>query len=120
MYPPGKPQTGHYAAFRRRWFGKIIDRYRNSPTKIVFFRLPRGPILRPGNLVHKRSSSIRELSQRPNVLLVPEHTFDVLEHPELFKDAMHLNREGIARFSPMLAEEVSKLLGPPAPRQAGK
>jgi len=120
MYSPGVPQTGHYAAFRRKWFGKIIDRYRNSPTKIVFLRLPRGPIVRPGNLVQKKSSSIRELGQRPHVLLVPEHAFDSLEHPELFKDAMHLNREGVARFSPMLAEEVSKVLGPIAPGQAGK
>jgi len=120
MYPPGTPQTGHYAAFRRKWFGRIIDRYRNSPTKIVFLRLPRGPFLRPEGLVRKKSSSIRELAQRPNVLLVPEHAFDSLEHPEFFKDAMHLNREGIARFSPMLAEEVSKVLGPITPGQAGK
>jgi hypothetical protein len=120
MYPPGAPQTGHHAAFRRKWFGKIIDRYRNSPTKIVFLRLARGPILRPANLVRKKSSSIRELAQRPNVLLVPEHAFDSLEHPEFFKDAMHLNRDGMVRFSPMLAEEVSKLLGSPAPRQAGR
>jgi len=120
MYPPGAPQTGHFAAFRRKWFGKIIDRYRNSPTKIVFLRLARGPILRPANLVRKKSSSIRELAQRPNVLLVPEHAFDSLEHPEFFKDALHLNREGAERFSAMLAQQVSMLLGPPAARQAGK
>ena len=120
MYPPGAPQTGHFAAFRRKWFGKIIDRYRNSPTKIVFLRLARGPILRPANLVRKKSSSIRELAQRPNVLLVPEHAFDSLEHPEFFKDALHLNREGAERFSAMLAKQVSMLLGPPAARQAGK
>ena len=120
MYPPGNPQTGHYGAFRRKWFGKIIGLYRNSSTKIIFIRLPRGPIPRPGNLVQKKSSSIRELARQPNVLLVPEHAFDSLEQPELFKDALHLNRDGIARFSVMLAEEVAKLLGPPQPREAAK
>jgi hypothetical protein len=119
MYPVA-PQTGHFAAFRRKWFGKIVDRYRDSPTKIVFLRLARGPIPRPGNLVQKKSSSIREFARRPNVLLVPEHAFDSLEHPELFKDAMHLNREGSARFSAMLVEEVAKLLGPPQPREAAR
>ena len=110
---PVAPQTGHLAEYRRLWFGRIIDRYRGTPTRIVFLRLPRGPILRPANLVQKKSSSIREFASRPNVLLCDEHAFDSLEHPEFFKDAMHLNRDGIARFSPMMAEEVSRILGPP-------
>ncbi len=120
MYPVGAPQTGHFGDFRRTWFGNIIDRYRDSPTKIVFLRLARGPIPRPGNLVQKKSSSIRELARSPNVLLVPEHAFDSLEHPEFFKDALHLNREGTARFSAMLADEVAKLLGPPTTPRGGK
>lgn len=119
MYPIA-PQTGHFAEYRRKWFGKIIDLYRDSPTKIIFLRLARGPVPRPGNLVRKRSSSIRELARRPNVLLLPEHAFDSLEHPEFYKDGMHLNREGSARFSAMLAEEVARLLGAPQPREAAK
>jgi len=120
MYPPIARQTGHTAQFRRFWFGRIIDRYRGSPTKIIFLRLARGPIPRPDNLVHKTTSSIRELARRPNVLLVPEHAFDSLEHPELYKDAMHLNREGTERFSRMLVEEITKLLGTPQPREAAR
>jgi hypothetical protein len=119
LYPVA-PQTGHFAAYRRQWFGKIIDRYRGSPTKIVFVRLARGPIPRPDNLVRKRSSSIREFARRPNVLLAPEHAFDSLEHPEFYKDGMHLNRAGSERFSAMLAEEVARLLGPPPAREAAK
>jgi hypothetical protein len=117
MYPPA-PQTGRYAAFRRRWFGKIFDLYRDSPTKFIFVRLARGPIPRPDNLVRKKSSSIREFAHRPDVLLVPEHALDSLEHPEFYKDAMHLNREGVQRFSVMLAREVGALLAPPyAPQE---
>jgi hypothetical protein len=112
------PQTGRLAHLFRTWLGRTVDRYRESRTKIVFFRLPRGPIPRPDNLVKKRSSSIRELASRPNVILANEHLFDCLEHPEFFKDAMHLNRDGVARFSAMLADEVARILGPPGERAA--
>jgi hypothetical protein len=111
MSPPA-PQTGRLAAFRRAWYGRILERYRASSTKIIFVRLPRAPIPRPDGLVRKRSSTIRGFASRPNVLLCGEHAFDSLEHPELFRDALHLNRDGIARFSPMLAEDISHMLGP--------
>jgi hypothetical protein len=117
LYQP-QPQTGHKAAFRRQWFGRLIDCYRGSRTRIVFVRLPRGPVPRPAGLVQKRSSSIRELASRPGVVLLDEHTFDSLEHPELFKDAFHLNNDGCARFSAILAREVSKALGAVAPEGA--
>jgi lysophospholipase L1-like esterase len=65
-------------------------------------------------LVHKQSSSIRELASLPNVLLADEHAFDALERPELYRDGVHLNREGINRFSVMLADEIARLLGPSA------
>ena len=54
----------------------------------------------------------RELASRPNVLLADEHAFDALEHPEFFRDGMHLNREGINRFSVLLEKEVVRLLPP--------
>jgi hypothetical protein len=110
MMSPPAPQTGRLAAFRRAWYGRILERYHDSPTKIIFVRLPRAPIPRPDGLVRKKSSSIREFASRPNVLLCDEHAFDALEQPELFRDGMHLNRAGIAQFSPMLAEDISRML----------
>jgi hypothetical protein len=80
----------------------------------VFLRLPWGPFVRPENLKAKTGSVIREFARaNPKVLVCDEHAFDSLEHPEFFKDGLHLNREGIARFSPMMALEVSRVLGPP-------
>jgi hypothetical protein len=114
------PQTGRMAAYRRHWLGKLIDMYRGSPTKIIFLRLARGPVARPDNLIHKLSSSIRELARRPNVMLVPEDAFYSLEHPELFRDGLHLNRAGIARFSPMLAIEIGHMLDAAAPAKAAR
>lgn len=117
VHPPD-PQNGRLAAYRRTWFSRIIDRYRGSRTKIIFIRLARGPIAPPGNLAKKLSASIREFGSRPNVILADEHAFDSLEHPEYFKDGMHLNRAGVARFSAMLSDEVTRILGPPERRTA--
>jgi len=107
---PPDPQTGRLAAYRRLWLGKIIDRYRGSRTRVIFVALPRGPIPRPNGLVGKKSSSIREMAAQPGVLLANEHAFDALERPEYFRDGMHLNRQGIERFSAMLPDEVERLL----------
>ncbi len=108
------PQTGRLARFQREWLGRIVDRYRTSRTKLIFVRLARGPIPRPDYLVKKLSSSIRELAGRPNVVLAPEHLFDALERPENFKDALHLNKDGVEKFSAGLADEVAHILGPAA------
>ena len=111
---PIVPQTGHLAEYRRLWFGRIIDRYAHSPTRILFLRLPRGPVVRPESLKVKAGSVIREFARtNPHVLVCDEHAFDSLERPELFKDGLHLNREGIVRFSPLMAEEIARILGPP-------
>ena len=107
------PQDGRLAHFFGAWLGRIADRYRASRTKIIFVRLPRGPLVRPDYLAKKRSHTIRDLASRPNVILADEHLFDVLEHPEFFKDAMHMNRDGVEKFSTMLADEVARILGPP-------
>jgi hypothetical protein len=107
------PQMGWVEAYHRKWLGGVIDLYRGSPTKIILLKLPRGPIPRPENLSPRREGPTRELARRRNVLMANEHAFDALEHPEFFRDGMHLNREGINRFSVMLEQEVSRLLGSP-------
>lgn len=108
-------QTGRLASYRREWFGRMIDRYRGAPVHVIFFRLPRGPIPRPDWLVRRRSSSVRELAARPNVVLLDEHIFEPLERTSYFMDPLHLNRRGMTEFSRMLGESVSARLAPAAP-----
>jgi hypothetical protein len=108
-----EPQTGRLSAFRREWFGRILDRYRDSRTKIVFLRLPRGPIPRPPRLAQPAGSVIREFAMRRNVLLMDEGFFEPIEHPEFFADGMHMNKPGVAVFSAMLAREIGAMLGHP-------
>ena len=88
------------AAFRRKWFGRLLDRYRGTPTKVVFLRLPRGPSPRPDNLVQKKSSSIREFAARPGVLLVDEHAFDSLETAGAVQGRVSSEQRGLLRYCP--------------------
>ncbi|MCE5309768.1 MAG: hypothetical protein LLG20_19210 [Acidobacteriales bacterium] len=109
---PTAPETGKRAAYRRKWFGKIIRYYRGSRTKVIFLRLPRGPVIRP-DMLAGRTSAIREFTQRREAILVNEHLFDDVERPELFSDPLHMNGPGSEKFTLLLAAEVRKLLGPP-------
>ena len=103
--PPPSPE---YASYRRQWLGAIVERYRGSRTRLLFLRLPRGPVVRPG-LPEDAAGSIRDLARSGRIVLAPEHQFDVLERPELFGDAMHLNEQGGTEFSMMLARWVGRM-----------
>ena len=110
---PLPPETGNQSRYLKYWLGKIYERYRGSPTRLIFLRLPRGGFVRPDQPRYNPHSSVRELAAQPNVTLIDEHFFDSLEKPELFRDELHLNGPGMVRFSLMLTQEVSRILGPP-------
>ena len=110
-----EPHTGHHAAYRRRWFGKMIDYYRGSRTKLIVLRAPRGPVVRPDLAVDEPDSSIREMARRGDILLMNEKVFDELERPELYVDGVHLNGPGSLRFTILIADETLRLLGPAQP-----
>ena len=105
------PQTGSKANYMRHWFGKIIDQYAGSRTKLIFYRMPRGPLVRPASWAKKQTHSIRDLAAKPNTILLDEHLFDLLEKPEFFMDPLHLNAEGCRLFTEILTRKVSQVLG---------
>lgn len=106
---PTAPQTGGFGEYRRQWFGRIVDRYRSSATRVVFLRIPRGPVVRPVSYVPV-THTIHGLAARPGVILMNENTFNELEHPEFFFDQLHLNTAGRHRFSELLAGKVTDVL----------
>ncbi|MCC6366105.1 MAG: hypothetical protein IT165_21520 [Bryobacterales bacterium] len=105
------PQTGQCEEYRRLWLGRIVECYAGSNTRVVFLRLPRGPVVRPVEWNRSTGSVVRELARRREVILAPEHAFDMLEQPKYFMDPMHLNGEGMRLLSRLVAELVLRLLG---------
>jgi hypothetical protein len=101
------PQTGSLARYRHKWLGSILDLYRDSPTRVIFVQLPRGPAVDPDAGV---AGAPRLPQSSSNVSIVPADTFTDLEHPQWFFDGLHLNREGRLNFSGHLASQVEALL----------
>ena len=110
---PPAPDTDWRAAFQREWIGRIADRYRDSETRVVFVRLPRGPLAPLVDVPLNPQSTMRKLARRPRVFLGDPLRYRELERPEYFKDPLHLNRAGAHAFSRMLVDEVRQLIGPP-------
>jgi len=54
-------QTGKRGAYRRLWYGRIAELFRDSPTRLVFLQLPRGPVVRPYPVAHTTAAA-RELA----------------------------------------------------------
>ena len=113
LFPDLPPQQGLETAYLRYWYGKIVDYYRGSGTKLIFFRVPRAAVTPPEEPV-RQHTAIRDLMGTPDVVVLDEHLLDSLEHPDNFWDGWHLNREGMREFTYILATEVRKILGPPA------
>jgi hypothetical protein len=101
------PQTGAQTRYRQLWLGRIVDRYRSSNTRIVFLRVPRGPVINPITMSDQGPSTIRELAKSHGVIALAADTFNSLETPENFWDAVHMNRSGREQFSRMLAKQLS-------------
>jgi hypothetical protein len=112
LFGPKPRDAGVLTQYLRRWYGRIIDYYRGSGTKLIFLRVPRAPQPPPEH-PPKLNSAIRQIASEPDVVVLDEHLFDQLERTDLFADPMHLNGEGMNRFSRILATEVQRVLGPP-------
>jgi len=112
LFPALPPDAGRETAYLRYWYGKIIEHYRGSGTKLIFVRVPRAPTS-PPDPAPKLNSAIRGIASEPDVIVLDEHLFDQLEDPVFFWDAWHMNRPGMTGFSRTLGQEVRRVLGPP-------
>jgi hypothetical protein len=108
LLPQPAPATGALSRYRRLWLGRILDLYKNSPTRVIFLQLPRAPLPRPANNV--AAVFVESVSRRPHVEVLPAETFEDLERPELFADGLHLNRDGRPVFTSRLAGRVDAIL----------
>jgi hypothetical protein len=110
MILPGEfPQTGELTAYRKRWLGRILDLYRDSPTRIIFLELPRGPVPTPERKAPERF--VDSVRNRPRLTILPKETFRDLERPEVFSDGLHLNHLGRPIFSERLGKKMAEIVG---------
>lgn len=114
LFPNLPPDEGRETAYLRYWYGRIIDYYRGSSTKLIFIRVPRAAAS-PPDAPPKLNSAVRQIANQPNMIVLDERLFNQLEHPDLFWDGWHMNRSGMEQFSRVLATEVRRVLGPPKP-----
>jgi hypothetical protein len=104
------PQNGIVRAIQVRWLGDLVDLYRGSPTKIIVYQVPRGPAMPPYPRAHLPWTTVDVLAKRPWVTIVDRHKFELLEKPEYFGDLLHLNSDGRAIFTPMLANLAKEIV----------
>lgn len=114
LFPDPQPDTGRETAYLRYWYGRILDYYRGSGTKIFILRVPRAPVS-PPEVTPRAHTAVRDLIGQPDVVVLDEHLLDSIEHPDNFWDGWHLNRQGMREFTEIVAREVRKTLGPPQP-----
>ncbi len=107
----GAPQLGTLTRYRLQWYGKIAARYAGTKTKLIYFQLPRGPLVRP--TPNLEATALRTLSRDKNSITLSPDLFEHLERPKFFIDAMHLNRLGSERFTDALVSAVSERLDRP-------
>jgi hypothetical protein len=98
--------TEYSLKLQREWIPRIMNRYSNSPTAIVLTPVPRGPFLGLLGFYRGYDSVLPNSVIQRGTFSLPGHTFDFLEEPEYYFDALHLNAKGRRRFTETLVSEV--------------
>ncbi len=112
LFGPIAPQNEKLAEYRRLWYGRILDLYSHSDTKLIFLALPRGPIVPPVPRVRPLQHSIRDFGRNGRAVLLPENLFESLENGRFYSDSAHLNAQGRRQFSMTLTHTILRTLGP--------
>jgi hypothetical protein len=80
LLPHAAPQTGALYRYRQQWLGRIIELFRGSKTRVIFFEIPRSPLPLPD--APQPARFIHEAARWPEVAVLPLNTFRDLERPE--------------------------------------
>lgn len=90
---------------------RILDHYRDSGTRLAFFRHPRVPFLAGAWPPPDPGSPLREVAATGAVTLLSEDLFNHLERPSYFADGLHLNVRGRLELSRLLAASLASPAG---------
>jgi hypothetical protein len=110
MIHPSQSEAQFSIKLQRDWIPRIVNRYSNSPTRIVLTPVPRGPFRELPSFSMPQHKGVAP--GRP-VCWIPERTFHFLEKPDYYFDLFHLNTKGREKFTEsMVAEIIDKLQSP--------
>jgi hypothetical protein len=70
----------------------MLDLYKDSPTKVIFLELPRGPVPLPPTATPETFPAWA--MARSHAAVLPSGTFRDLERTDLYFDGLHLNKIG--------------------------
>ena len=104
------PENTDAAAYRRLWLGRLAAQARASGAKLFVFRIPRGPLHHLLADDAQPEGVLADMARAGDLEILPASLLAPLERPEFFFDDLHLNRDGRAQLSTLLAEAVLQRL----------
>ena len=102
----------HSTAYRNEWYGKIAHEYAASKTPVLIFQVPRGPYESFAHRPISVDSALKSLDREKRITLLDPSPFEHMEQPDMFQDALHVNRSGqIAMTSALTRLVVQQIPG---------
>jgi hypothetical protein len=111
LIQPSESDMEYSLKLQRAWIPRVLNRYSNSSTAIVFTPVPRGPFVELPGFSKPSRSVLPSGKTRRTTYSLPEQTFDFLEKPEYYFDVFHLNAKGRQKFTEALVAELVGRLG---------
>lgn len=106
-------------ASERKWLGKIVDLYANSPTRLYFIQAPRWPTQLPERMPPLSAPDIRNFfAEERNATFLDENLFASLETPVYMHDHVHVSMAATGVFTRILGGEIVKIMNLPRPETA--
>jgi hypothetical protein len=100
-----------FLEYHLQWYGKIIELYAHSQTRIIFVYMPHEPFPIPSLTPLISAPDFRKLLPNPgNVVFLDSNNYMDLESPEYFYDIRHLNKAGSMIFTNLIAEQLAQAL----------
>jgi hypothetical protein len=111
LMKPSPSDMQYFVKLERDWIPRIVNRYSNSPTRIVLTPVPRGVFRELNGSSAPYDVVFSGVTLQKPVSSLPEQIFDFLEQPDYYFDAYHLNAKGRQKFTERLVAELVERLG---------
>jgi hypothetical protein len=95
------------AQYRNQWYGGIAAAYSAAKVPVMIFQIPRGPYEQYDQRTFREDGSLIDLQAAGKLTLLDRQPFELIEQPENFHDALHVNQRGRELLSAAIASAVT-------------